>query len=224
MENTTSTDPIVLRAQQQHWDRMLAEHREMFGEAPSDPGRYAATMFQKDKAVPILELGGGQGRDTLFLARCGFQVTVLDYSKSGIEAIKTKAQETGLSDSVTVVHHDVREPLPFANDAFDGCYSHILYCMALTTTELEALSAEVRRVLKLGGLNTYTVRTTNDAHYGTGIHHGEDMYEVGGFIVHFYNHEKIERLAKGFTFAAVDELEEGTLPRKLYQVTLRKER
>ena len=53
---------------------------------------------------------------------------------------------------------------------------------------------------------------------------GEDMYEVGGFIVHFFNREKIERLAKGFTLVAVDELEEGTLPRKLYQVTLRKER
>ena len=223
MKNTTTPDTAVLRAQQQHWDRMLAEHREMFGEAPSDPGRYAATMFQKDKAVHILELGGGQGRDTLFLARCGFQVTVLDYSKSSVEAIKAKAQEMALSDSVTVVQHDVREPLPFANDAFDGCYSHMLYCMALTTTELEALSAEVRRVLKPGGLNIYTVRTTNDAHYGTGIHRGEDMYEVGGFIVHFFNREKIERLAKGFTLAAVDELEEGTLPRKLYQVTLRKE-
>ena len=144
---------------------MLAEHRGMFGEAPSDPGRYAATMFQKDKAVHILELGGGQGRDTLFLARCGLQVTALDYSKSGVEAIKTKAQEMGLSDSVIVVHHDVREPLPFANDAFHDCYSHMLYCMALTTIELEAVSAQVRRVLKPGGFTIYTVRTTNDVHY-----------------------------------------------------------
>ena len=224
MKNTPTTDTAVLKAQQQHWDRMFAEHREMFGEAPSDPGRYAAMMFQKDKVVHILELGGGQVRDTLFLARCGFQVTVLDYCKSGIEAIKTKAQETGLSDSVAVVRHDVRESLLFANDTFYGCYSHMLYCMAFTTTELDALSPVVRCVLKPGGLNIYTVRTTNDVHYGTGIHRGEDMYEVGGFIVHFFNREKIERLAKGFTLVAVDELEEGTLPRKLSQVTLRKER
>jgi hypothetical protein len=57
--------------------------------------------------------------------------------------------------------------------------------MALTTTELEFLSAEVRRVLKPSGLNIYTLRHTNDPDYRTGIHRGEDMYEVGGFIVHF---------------------------------------
>ncbi len=222
MNKPTTTDRTTLNAQQQHWDRMLAEHREMFGEAPSDAGRYAATTFQNEKAVHILELGGGQGRDTLFLARCGFQVTVLDYSKSGVEAIKGKAQKLGLSDSVTVVQHDVREPLPFPNGSFDACYSHMLYCMALTTTELEALSAEVRRVLKPGGLNIYTVRTTNDVHYGTGTHRGEDMYEVGGFIVHFFSRDKIAHLAKGYDIVAVDEFEEGTLPRKLCRVTLRK--
>ena len=61
----------------------------------------------------------------------------------------------GASSSVITVRHDVRQPLPFDDNSLDGCYSHMLYCMALTTTELEFLAEEVRRVLKPGGL-TFT--------------------------------------------------------------------
>jgi hypothetical protein len=94
--------------------------------------------------------------------------------------------------------------------------------MALTTDELERLSQEVRRVLKPNGLNVYTVRHTGDAHYGTGAHRGENMYEVGGFIVQFFSREIVERLARGYQIVSVDEFEEGGLPRKLFRVTLRK--
>ncbi len=76
----------------------------------------------------------------------------------------------GLLASVTALRHDVRNPLPFEDESFDACYSHMLYCMALTTDELEFLCSEIRRVLKPGGLNVYTVRHTGDAHYGTGVH------------------------------------------------------
>jgi len=94
--------------------------------------------------------------------------------------------------------------------------------MALTTSELQFLSDEVRRVLKPGGLNIYTVRHTGDAHYEKGIHRGEEMYEMGGFIVHFFSREKVELLAKGYEIMSIDEFEEGNLPWKLFYVTLRK--
>jgi hypothetical protein len=95
--------------------------------------------------------------------------------------------------------------------------------MALTTSELEFLSGEVWRVLKPGGLNIYTVRHTGDPQYGTGIARGENMYEIiVGFIVNFFSRERVEHLAKGFDILSIDEFEEGTLPRKLFQVTLRK--
>jgi hypothetical protein len=98
----------------------------------------------------------------------------------------------------------------------------MLFCMALTTADLESLSDEIRRVLKPAALNIYTVRNTTDVHYRTGIHRGEDMWEVGGFIVHFFNREKVEHLAKGYGIVNVEEFEEGDLPGKLYLVALRK--
>ena len=211
-----------LDAQQQHWQKTFIQKPEMFGSEPSQPARAAAELFKKEGKTKLLELGGGQGRDTLFFARAGFHVQVLDYSDSAVDTIAGKARQLGLTGSVTALRHDAREPLPFDEESFDGCYSHMLYCMALTTAELEFLSAEVRRVLRPNGLHVYTVRHTRDPDYGTGIHRGEDLYEVGGFIVHFFSREKVEHLAKGYEILSIDEFEEGKLPRKLFRVTLRK--
>jgi hypothetical protein len=76
--------------------------------------------------------------------------------------------------------------------------------------------------LRPGGLNVYTARTTDDPDYGKGEHRGERLYELGGFVVHFFDRDLVERLAQGFNLAAVDEFEEGALPRRLYLVTMRK--
>ena len=94
--------------------------------------------------------------------------------------------------------------------------------MAFTTPELEALVGEVRRVLGPGGLCVYTVRTTKDADYGNGIHRGVDLYESNGFIVHFFDRAKVDRLARGFELVAVDEFEAGALPRRLFRVVMKK--
>ena len=57
----------------------------------------------------------------------------------------------------------------------------------------------------------------------TGVHQGEEIYEIGGFVIHFFSKEKVEHLAKGFEILSVDEFEEGGLPKRLFRVTLRKD-
>jgi SAM-dependent methyltransferase len=137
----------ILDSQRAHWDTNFSQKPEMFGGEPSAPALKAAELFKQECKTNLLELGGGQGRDTLFFAREGFQVTVVDYSQAGLEALSVKAETAGLRESITPLRHDVREPLPFENNCFDCCYSHMLFCMALTTPQLEHLSDEVRRVL-----------------------------------------------------------------------------
>jgi SAM-dependent methyltransferase len=212
----------ALDAQRDHWSAVLAAGPERYGREPSAPARHAAALFRKRDAREVLELGAGQGRDALLLARAGLRVHALDYAEAGVERIAASAEDAGLSDRVSAVVHDVRRPLPYVDGRFDACYAHMLFCMALTTAELEALAGEVRRVLRPGGLLVYTVRTTADPDFGAGTHHGEGRYEAGGFIVHYFDRALVERLSAGWEPVELTAFEEGGLPRRLFRVTLRR--
>jgi SAM-dependent methyltransferase len=212
----------VLNAQRQHWNTNFASRPEMFGDAPSDPAQRTLELLKREGKTRLLELGGGQGRDTFFFARNGLDVTMLDYSQVAVETVNAKAQASVLGELVTAMQHDVREPFPYSDNTFDACFSHMLYCMPITNNEVERLAREILRVLKPGGLNIFTVRHTGDPHYGTGIHRGEQMYEVGGFIVNFFDRAKVETISKGYEIVSIDEFEEGGMPRRLFRVTLRK--
>ncbi len=222
MDNPAAVDPAVLDAQAAHWARTFAAHADMFGREASEPARAALERCRSQGVGELLELGAGQGRDTLFFAAGGLQVTALDYAESALAEIGTAAEAAGLGDRVHPVAGDARRPLPFPDESFDAAYAHMLFCMALTTPELERLAGEVRRVLRPGGLLVYTVRTHDDPHYGAGIDRGDDMWEMGGFIVHYFDRALAERLAAGFELLELAEFEEGPLPRRLFRVTQRK--
>ncbi|MFI9362086.1 hypothetical protein ACIG5E_13650 [Kitasatospora sp. NPDC053057] len=76
-----------------------------------------------------------------------------------------------------------------------------------------------RRVLRPGGTFVYTVRHTGDAHFGAGTGHGDGIWEHGGFAVHFFPRELVDRLAEGWHLAEVHPFEEGELPRRLWRIT-----
>lgn len=211
-----------LNRQLEHWESIYSEEPTLYGEQPSFAAQHAVELFKTHEIRSILELGCGHGRDTLFFARRGLTVHAMDYSKTAIETLTKRAQELGVSNVITPTCHDVRTPLPILNESTDGCYSHMLYSMALTMPQLESLSNEVRRILKPNGLSIFTVRTKEDPHYARGIARGADMYEVKGFIVRFFDKEKVRSLAEGYETMEIQQFEEGGLPRKLFLVAMRK--
>jgi len=194
----------------------------MFGLEPSKPAINALKIFKNNKANKIVELGAGLGRDSIYFAKNSIHVEALDYSQSGIKNINQKIIKNNLSNLIKTKFFDVRKKLPFKNNSIEGVYSHMLYCMALTTSDLESLNKEIHRILKPGGINIYTVRHTNDGDYKKGIHRGEDMYENDGFIVHFFSKNKIKSLLDGFINLETTSFEEGSFPRKLYFVANKK--
>lgn len=207
--------------QQAQWSRTFTMRPEFLGGEPSEPGRAALARFTAAGATEVLELGAGQGRDTLLFAAAGLRVTALDYAAPGLAQIVDKAAAADLPGTVDSVVADVREPLPLADGTFDGAYAHMLLSMDLTTGEIERLVGEIHRVLRPGGLLAYTVRNTADSHYRAGIDRGDDRYEVGGFVVHFFDRSLVERLASGFELLEIADYEEGPLPRRLFGVTMR---
>ena len=76
------------------WDAVYAASPEyFFGEEPSQIARSALRCFQMFGGSPAdalaLDLGSGEGRDTVFLAEAGFQVVARDVAPTGLG--KTRA-------------------------------------------------------------------------------------------------------------------------------------
>ena len=211
-------DQKILDQQSQHWEINFSNKPEMFGLEPSVSAIKALKIFKENKINNIIELGAGLGRDSIFFAKNNIKTKALDYSDSGIKIINNKIEKNNLSNVISTKLFDIRKKLPFKDNSIEGCYSHMLYCMALTTNDLKKLNNEIKRILKPGGINIYTVRHTNDGDFKNGIHVGEDLYENDGFIVHYFSKEKVNSLLDGFNNITLEEFEEGTFPRKLFFV------
>ena len=194
----------------------------MFGLEPSIPAVEALKFFKEKNIKKIVELGSGLGRDTIYFAQNSIKVQALDYSKTAIKNITNKVEKLNLTEFIKPKFFDVRKKLPFEDNSIEGCFSHMLYCMALSNSDLENLNNEICRILKPGGINIYTARHTDDGDYKNGIHIGEDLYENDGFIVHFFSKEKVNQLSKGFEVLNIEKFEEGNFPRKLFLVKNKK--
>ena len=194
----------------------------MFGLEPSIPAVEALKFFKEKNIKYIVEFGAGLGRDTVYFAQNSIKVQALDYSKTAIESITNKAEKLNLTEFIKPKFFDVRKKLPFEDNSIEGCFSHMLYCMALSNSDLDNLNNEICRILKPGGINIYTARHTDDGDYKNGIHIGEDLYENDGFIVHFFSKEKVNQLSKSFEVLDIEKFEEGKFPRKLFLVKNKK--
>ena len=208
--------------QRRHWRSTFEANPTMYGTQPSEPGRYAVELFTGEAVRDVAELGVGQGRDTLAFLHAGMTVTALDYADEGLAELRATAAAAGVGDRLSTIVSDARKPLPLPDSSVDAVYSHMLFNMALSTPELERLAAEIHRVLRPGGLHVYTVRHIGDAHYRAGSEHGDNMFGNGGFIVHFFDQELVDRLAAGFQTIDQTSFEEGALPRRLWRITQRK--
>ena len=215
-------DKEILNQQSQHWESNFSSKPEMFGLNPSLAAKKALKIFKIEKINKVVELGAGLGRDTIYFAKNSIHVEALDYSPSGIKIINQKINQNNFSNLVNTKILDVRKTLPFEDNSIDGFYSHMLYCMALTTSDLENLNKEIHRILKPGGINIYTVRHTNDGDFKKGVQIAGDMYENDGFIVHFFSKNKINSLMNGFVNLETTNFEEGSFPRKLFFVCNKK--
>ena len=121
------------------WNKVYSNDSSFFGNEPSKFALISYEDFVKHKIQNLLELGCGQGRDSLFFASKGLQVYAIDSSKVAIEALTVKTRELNLN--INLKNINAVESLPFPNDYFDAIYSHMFYNMGFSDDGLEFLFA-----------------------------------------------------------------------------------
>lgn len=96
------------------------------------------------RGLAVLDLGCGTGRHAVWLAAAGAAVTAIDFS----EGMLAEARRKPGAAAVRLLTHDLHEPLPFADGAFDLVVSGLVL---EHLRDLPRFFGEARRVLRAGG-------------------------------------------------------------------------
>jgi SAM-dependent methyltransferase len=210
------------------WDRLYQADNSFFGEEPSTSAISCYDKYlEKNNLKKMLELGCGQGRDTLFFASKGIDIAALDYSSVARNRLIKRAKETNLTSNIHTSTFDARNnnAIPFDKDEFDAVYSHMFFNMRFTWTKMRFIFQEIRRVMRSRGLNFFSVRNHNDRSYGMGRkieNDGEAIYDLDGFQIRFFTEQQIKALVEEERFEILDIKQTDEEPVTLYLVTTRK--
>lgn len=147
-------------------------------------------------ASRILELGCGRGADAEAFALAGHTVTATDFAPAVIEANRRRLGDV---PALTFETMRIDQPFPFAIATFDAVYAHLtLHYFKHDITK--GILAEIRRVLRPGGLLLFACKSPTDPAYGKGTEIEPDMFDLSGKIRHFFSEDYAnEMLADGFT-------------------------
>jgi SAM-dependent methyltransferase len=193
-----------------------------FGDDPSNFGLECYEEFKKHRVQKIVELGCGQGRDTIFFASNGLDVVAIDSSHVAIDILSKISTEKNLPIKAMV--HNASESIPFDNSYFDAVYSHMFFNMRFTDDQLKYLLIEVNRVLKIEGLNLFSVRSDNDAMYRKGVEVEKNIYDINGFQIRFFTNSDLRNISLSNGFEAYEITEEYEESASLYCVFARKQK
>jgi SAM-dependent methyltransferase len=141
------------------WEERFAEPGWAYGSEPNDFVRECA-----DKIPPgrVLCLGEGQGRNAVFLAQRGFDVTAMDQSRVGLARAEALAAERGVR--ITTIAADLAEFMiePLAFSAIVSVFVH------LPTALRREVHLRVMNGLAAGGPYVFEAYGPEQVHYKTG--------------------------------------------------------
>ena len=128
--------------------------------SPGGPDELARLLEGEDLAGRhVLDIGcGAGGIDCLLVSQYGAaRVTGIDVEQPVLDTAARRARDAGVADKVELVLVSPR-PLPFADPSFDVVFSKD---SIVHIPDKPALAREVYRVLKPGGVFTFTLTIVN---------------------------------------------------------------
>lgn len=142
-----------MNAKNHPWESIYKHEGRLFTTPP--PGfKAVAQEFAQHQCRLILDLGCGNGRHVIALAKAGFNVIGLDISLCGLGLAYEWLGETG--SQADLVSADARYYFPFKSDSFDGLLSTQVIHHAILP-DVRTTIAELWRVLTHGGIAFVTV-------------------------------------------------------------------
>lgn len=141
------------------WDQRFSSDEYAYGTEPNDFLREHFNALPKGR---VLSLAEGEGRNAVFLAQQGYQVTAVDSSAVGLEKAQQLAKQQG------VVIECIQADLA-TFDMGEDCWDAIVSIYSpLGSQARKLVHQRVMKGLKKGGVFLTESYTPAQVHYGTG--------------------------------------------------------
>lgn len=193
---TQSTDNKIEKSSAEigYWNSAYL-NLNYFGSGPTKLAYKAADYIIEKNTKNILELGAGQGRDSLYFTKIGCNVTAVDYAENAIKSIREIASY--YNENIKPFVYDITKELPFKDNSFDCVYSNLVF-QFLNKQQLDEAIKEIHRILKPEGLFIASVKNYKDKYYSIGKKLDENSTESKGIIRYFLNENETKELIKHF--------------------------
>ncbi len=141
------------------WDQRYNREDYVYGTEPNDFLRQHVTSLPAGRVLCLAE---GEGRNAVFLAQQGFQVTAVDASSVGLQKAQRLARQRGVD--IETVHADLANFViePQRWDAIVSIFCHV------PASIREMLHRQVVMGLREGGVLLLEAYTPKQIEYGTG--------------------------------------------------------
>lgn len=144
----------------------------------------------------ILELGCGNGRDSLFFLRNGHDVIAIDASDVAIEKLN---EITSNEENALFVCDNFVKCKPLYQMKYECIYSRFTL-HAITEEQEDELLANVKEALYSGGIFCIEARTIHDEIFGKGIKIAHNTFEYNNHFRRFINVEEFADKLEQFGF------------------------
>lgn len=121
------------------WDQRYSTPEYVYGKQPN---RFLHDQFKRIPVGKVLCLADGEGRNGVFLARMGYEVTSVDSSGVALKKAEALASEQGTF--INTVHEDL-EDFPFVPETWSGIISVFCHLPANLRREVHKASIEALR-------------------------------------------------------------------------------
>lgn len=166
------------------------------------------------RPLHFLELGSGGGANLIWLAARGLDVSAVDISRVALDLARRNLDAAGCAGRARDLLESSVSSIPFLDASFDGVVEACVF-QHLNISDRRAAFAEVKRVLKPGGLfsgymladdhSVYLRRRGEELADDPGtlmLDSGATPYDLSGLgVSHFFNRSEITALLSGFAEA-----------------------
>jgi len=203
------------------WSARYRAEGFIWGTEASPCAHEAATHFAAADAKRVLVLGCGYGRDAVYFANQGFDVTAIDFATEALALAESWATSGDGAGQIEYVRDNL-VALNVPDSAYDAVYSHRTLHLLLTRERLIRAVAEIHRVLKPGGIACISMRSPRDpTREKTRGSAGEDLevsFRPGHRILFLSNAELGEIAGRCFSTIGQQEMRERESKTQNYDV------